>query len=435
MTENNKRRVLIVAIIVSLIPAVLLVKYPSLVSTKNIAVFVSAVAGYIGMVVLLWSYILGAKSVMGLVFRDLAPVLSIHKWLGKYGTLAIFLHPLLIVYGYGESLLYAVQPLTSSRFESHVTLGRISLLIVAIIWLSSVVLRSRIKFRPWRYIHLLGYISLPFAFLHIPDVGTQFMSNTAVKGYFFALLIVFIVFTLIRLRGLLNIDKFSYQIVTQRQLVTDEPSVWLVQLRPMQDWIVPAKGQYIYLKDGFVSESHPFSVLDYDKTTGDITIAYRTFGRFTKELSTKPDGTTLQVGGPYGEFTREVNNEERTPIVFVAGGIGVTPMVQHLFEQDTDREQWLFYVNRTKDSAMIVPELRQVLGNRLVTTYSRQMDGLEPSDEQGHLHADIFRKHLGEPTKYQYYLCGSDDMMQSTVKELMSLGVPSSAIRREAFAW
>jgi hypothetical protein len=56
-----------------------------------------------GIVLLLWMYILGTKSVMGLVFRDLAPVLKIHKWIGKYGTLAIFLHPVLITFSYGDT--------------------------------------------------------------------------------------------------------------------------------------------------------------------------------------------------------------------------------------------------------------------------------------------------------------------------------------------
>lgn len=435
MQEPKKRRALIITIVLSLIPAVLLVKFPSVISAKSIALYGSAIAGYAGMVVLLWSYILGAKSVMGLIFRDLAPVLTIHKWLGKYGTLAIFVHPVLIAYSYGVSLLYAILPDASTRFESHVTLGRISLGIIAILWLTSAILRSRISFRPWRYIHLLGYIALPFAFLHVPDVGSQFMASTAVKGYFFLLLVVFMVFTLLRLRGLLNIDKSLYEIVSQKQLVSDDPSIWLLQLRPQRDAIRPGKGQYVYLKDGYISEEHPFSVLDYDEKSGDISIAYRTFGRFTKGLSAKPVGSRLFVGGPYGEFTREISADETKPVVFVAGGIGVTPMVRYLIEQDTTREQWLFYANRTKDSAMMVPELRGVLGERLVTAYSRQKEGPKPRDERGHLSAEMFSKHLAEPAKYCYFLCGSDQMMQSIASELKRLGVPPASIHREAFAW
>lgn len=433
MTENNKRKLLIAIIIASIIPAILVVRYPSIVTLKSIALYLSAIAGYIGITVLLWSYILGAKSVMGIMFRDLAPVISIHKWLGKWGTLAIFIHPLLIMYSYGVSLFYTFVPELSTRFERHVTLGRLSLILIAIIWITSALLRDRIKFRPWRYIHLLGYIVLPFAFLHVPDVGSQFMQHDIVKAYYLGLLMVLASFTLVRLRGLLGLDKSSYQVVAHRQVVSEDPSVWMLQLRPTSDRIVPAKGQYVYIKDGLISEEHPFSVLDYNAQTGDIIIAYRTFGRFTAELSTRPVGATLLLGGPYGEFTHEIDAEDK-PVVFIAGGIGVTPMVRYL-TTSTKREQWMFYANRTKQSAIIISELRKLLGSRLITAYSRQTDDLDPEDEQGHLSGEMFLRHLRQPRDYHYYLCGSDKMMNDTAAELMGIGVPTSSIRREAFSW
>jgi len=433
MTENNKRKLLVAAITTTIIPAILVVRYPSIVSLKSIALYLSAITGYAGITILLWSYILGAKSVMGIVFRDLSPVLSIHKWLGKYGTLAIFAHPLLVMYSYGVNLLYTFVPVLSTKFERHVTLGRLSFIILIVIWVTSALIRGKIKFRPWRYIHVLGYIMLPFVFLHVPDVGSQFMHHDIVKAYYIGLLMVFFAFSLVRLRGLLGLDKTSYKIVSHRQLVNEDPSVWLLQLRPTSDRIIPAKGQYVYVKDGLVSEDHPFSVLDYNAKTGDITIAYRTFGRFTTELSTRPIGAQLLLGGPYGAFTYEIETEN-TPVVFVAGGIGVTPMVRYLLNSPA-REQWMFYANRTKQSAIIIPELRKLLGARLITAFSRQTDGLEIGDEHGHLTGEIFQRHLEQPSKYHYYLCGSDKMMQDTAAELIGIGVPTTSIRREAFSW
>ncbi len=433
MKEPNKRKILIWTIIVSMVPMLLIVKFPSVVTLKSISLYASALCGYAGIVILLWSYILGAKSVMGIFFRDLAPVLGIHKWLGKWGTLAIFLHPLLVMYSYGENLLYTVLPITTTRFESHVTLGRLSFIILLVVWVSSALLRGKMKFRPWRYIHLLGYIVLPFAFLHVPDVGSQFMSITAVKVYFFALAIVYAVFLLLRLRGLLNLDKSAYTIVQHRQLVSDDPEVWLVQLRPISDRLTPKLGQYVYLKDGFISEEHPFSVIDFDEATGTISIAYRTFGRFTKEFAKRAVGAKVYLGGPHGEFTSQIADEP-DPVVFVAGGIGVTPMVQHI-AQGQNREQWLFYANRTKQSAIIVSALRRLLGDRLIALYSRQTEGLEPTDEMGHITADTFRRHLADPLRYKYYLCGSDAMMNTVSEEIRSLGVPVASIRREAFDW
>jgi len=434
MKEIHKRRLLIVAIILSAMPAFLLVRYPALVNAKTISLYASAIFGYLGVVTLLWSYILGAKSVMGTVFRDLAPVIRIHKWLGKYGTLAIFIHPLLVMYSYGENLFYLVTPQLGTEFNEHVTLGRIAFLVCIFIWLTSAMIRDRMKFRTWRYLHMLGYIALPFAFLHIPDVGSQFMSSTSIKAYLYGLIVTFFVFSLLRLRGLTNVSATRYRIATHRRLVDEDPEIFLFELLPEEEGIATKRGQYVYVKfDAVLSEAHPFSVLDYEQSTGKITIAYRTFGRFTKGLSEMAEGETLLLTGPYGEFTAEMLGQPNEPTVFIAGGIGITPMIQHLTEMP-ERDQWLFYANRTKNSAMILPGLRKLMGERLVTIFSRE-PSVEPSDEKGHFSATMMQKYVVDPNKYRYYICGAEAMMQSAVKELESIGIDSSRIHTEAFSW
>lgn len=110
MNETTKRNLLIGLIFLSSAPALLLVPIPDHVTLKTFSLYASQVFGYFGLLLLLWSYIIGARSVFALWFRDLAPVLKIHKLLGKYGSLAVLLHPLLVTYYYGESLLYSAIP-------------------------------------------------------------------------------------------------------------------------------------------------------------------------------------------------------------------------------------------------------------------------------------------------------------------------------------
>jgi len=281
---------------------------------------------------------------------------------------------------------------------------------------------------------MLGYIALPFAFLHVPDVGSHFMTSTAIKIYLYFLIVAFFVFSLLRLRGLVNVSASRYRIASQRRLVDEDPEIYVVELLPEDDRVVSRPGQYIYLKfDSIFSEAHPFSVLDYSAETGQITIAYRTFGRFTKQMSELQSGGTLLLTGPYGEFTSEMIESPDEPTVFIAGGIGVTPMIQHLTEKP-ERDQWLFYANRTESSAMIVPALRKFMGSRLVTIFSREPN-TAAGNEHGHFSADIIRKYIAEPHKYRYYVCGADTMMHSTVSELRSLGIDPSRIHTEAFSW
>lgn len=249
-------------------------------------------------------YILGAKSVMSIVFHDLAPVVKIHKKLGKWGSLAIVLHPLLITYSYGEGVFYSVLPHISTKFERHVTLGRISLWLIIFTVILSLYFRKKLGFRTWKYIHYLAYISLPFALLHVPDIGSQYIKLTVVKGYYIGLVGLFFVFTVLRIRGLFNLDKHRYTVVSNQKLTAND---YLLRLKPDAIAIAPKRGQYIYLKLGYISEDHPFSVTRYNESNGELFLTYRTFGMFTHVAAHLQPDKKVFIGGPYGSFTHEID--------------------------------------------------------------------------------------------------------------------------------
>ena len=431
MNEIKKRNVLVGLIILSVIPTLLLVRFPGSLTAKSFALYLSAITGYLGLLLMLWEYIIGAKSVFGLFFADLAPVLKIHSWLGKYGTLLIFAHPLLVMYAYGEDLLYTVVPHVSSQFERHVTLGRISFLLVLLVWVTSAIARGKIKFRPWKYIHYLAYIALPFGFLHVPDVGSQFMSHTSIRIYLYCLVIVFALFTLLRARSFFNLDKSLYFVTRQRQLNDD---VFMLELEPRNNRVVPKRGQYVYVKLGNISEDHPFSVAQYDERTGRLTIIYRVFGAYTQDMARLQAGEKVWIGGPQGSFMHEITTSNR-PRVYIAGGIGMTPFIDDIVRPRDKREQWLFYSNRTIASAPLVPEFRRVLGERLVTNYSQEKSEVDPSSTLGRINTGLITSKLPVPAQYDYYLCGAENMLDSVSDQLSSLGVPKAQIHREAFSW
>ena len=218
MTEARKRTVIIFTIIASLVPSLLLMKPPTSVTTASVMLWLSAIVGYMGVVLLLWMYILGTKSVMGLLFQDLAPILKVHKWLGKYGTLAIFLHPLFITISYGEGWVYSFVPRFDSVANRHMLLGQIALWLLIIVYVTSALVREKLSFRAWKYLHWLAYISVPFALLHVPDLGSQEATSVVVKAYLALLALTFIAFSLLRLRSFLNLDRTTYRVSRQVQL-------------------------------------------------------------------------------------------------------------------------------------------------------------------------------------------------------------------------
>jgi len=432
MQESTKRHILIATIVLSILPAVLIPHFPALVSASSVSLYLSAIFGYIGIVLLLWMYILGAKGIMGNIFDDLAPVLRIHKWLGKYGTLAIFIHPLLITFSYGESLLYSFLPHIDTWTQRHILLGQIAFWILLIIWIFSALVRDRIKWRTWKYLHYFAYICVPFVLLHIPDLGSQQRAHALVNAYFWMLIATFVIISIIRLTSLFNLDRARYRVARHIKLT---PIDYMLRLEAVgQRHIAPRSGQYVYIKLGFMSEDHPFSVTQYEASSGTITVTYRLAGMYTQELSKLPTGSEVLLGGPYGNFMHELDGVP-TPIVYLAGGIGVTPFVGPIMNKARTHEQWLFTANRSRDLAVLSKPLKDALGKRAIAVYSREDGAMNPGEEAGYISADLLRKYLGDLSRYQFYLCGPTSMMEAMQEMLASAGVTPERVRSEEFGW
>ncbi|MES9993874.1 MAG: 2Fe-2S iron-sulfur cluster-binding protein [Candidatus Thiodiazotropha sp.] len=151
-------------------------------------------------------------------------------------------------------------------------------------------------------------------------------------------------------------------------------------------------------------------------------------------------GDQLMIKAPSGSF--HLLDEPALPLVLIAGGIGITPMlsiINTLLEQGSKRETWLFYgVGNGREVIMhgLLQRLEQTLPHfHLHLCYSRP----DPRDRigtdyqhRGHVDMALLQDVL-KLGRYHYYICGPSAMMESMVPGLQALGVPSSDIRYEAF--
>ena len=432
MIEPRKRKLLVLLIVATLLPLPFFVAWPDGTSPREMWLYLSAVAGYVGIVLLLWMYILGTKSVMGLYFRDLTPVLDIHKWLGKYGVLLIFAHPLAATMSYGESILtYSIVPQIGESFERSVTWGRFALYSLGVVWVSSALLRGRIAFRPWKYIHYIAYIALPLALFHVPSIGTSYRSLDAPRAYFLSVLLLLIIFSILRLRHLFLLGRVRYTVVRQSQIL---PGVGMVALKPEGRRISLRRGQYVYMQWSLLGEEHPFTILQSSSKTGELTIAYRLTGAWTKKLAALKDGTSMYIDGPYGTFLDDIDDDSSLPKVFIAAGIGITPFVDPIL-RDGRGSDWLFYANYRPETATFARQLSAKLGTRYVSILSQVDSPRADNDERGRLRPDIVSRYLSDPKDYQYYICGSEGFMETAERVLHTLGVSPKQIQKEAFGW
>lgn len=150
-------------------------------------------------------------------------------------------------------------------------------------------------------------------------------------------------------------------------------------------------------------------------------------------------GTTLQVRAPSGHFHLEPGSH---PLVLIAGGIGITPMLSMLnwcLAHQPGREIRFFYGVRNGQESAFAQHLRAAAAaNPNVHLHLCFSDPL-PEDRLGqdfHHHGrvdvNLFRMQL--PLKpYHYYICGPTPMMATLVSALEDWGVPDSHIHFEAF--
>lgn len=136
------------------------------------------------------------------------------------------------------------------------------------------------------------------------------------------------------------------------------------------------------------------------------------------------DGTEVDVLGPR-------NNFELVPsprYVFVAGGIGVTPILPMVATADKNGADWeLHYGGRSRSSMAFLDVLgitEDAGDDPRVTLY--------PQDEVGLIDLDRVLETVGPDTKV--YCCGPEPLLKAVEEWIQSAGWPSGSLHVERFA-
>ena len=80
---------------------------------------------------------------------------------------------------------------------------------------------------------------------------------------------------------------------------------------------------------------------------------------FKRAIHALPIGSPVLFQGPFGNFT--LHRDTARPVVFLAGGIGITPFRSMLWQATAMRSPhhiFLFYANRRPEQAAFLDELQ-----------------------------------------------------------------------------
>ena len=219
--------------------------------------------------------------------------------------------------------------------------------------------------------------------------------------------------------------------------IAESPTIMTLNLM-LEDGSIPEyrPGQFItiYFPELGTPEGKAYSISSAPSEKA-FAITVKAIGLFSNKLCSMSPGNSFEASLPYGYFFSE---SEKSPLVLIAGGIGVTPfraMIKEAVEQFPLRKITLLQSSKTAEDLIFKKEF-----NALARTHSNfrpiffvtREQSLDPADVQRRIEiGDIVGKK--DPEDSEFFICGSIPFVRDMWKGLREKGVQEENICTEAF--
>jgi predicted ferric reductase len=387
-------------------------------------------------------------SMMGLLFamtarfRHMAApygidvVYHFHRQISVVALLLILAHPVILFVAEPETRRL-LNPITAPWRAQAAWAATLAFVLVALTSFWRKLLR--IPYEPWRLMHgVLATAGIAFAMAHM--IGVNHYVGTSFKRALWVALAVGWVGLLAYVRVVKPwmMLRRPYEVEGVREERGDS---WTLTVRPNgHEGFGFEPGQFAWLtvwNSPFAIKEHPFSFSSSAADSGKFSFTVKEVGDFTGTVKEISPGERVYLDGPHGQFS--VDRWGGPKNVFVAGGVGVTPimsMLRTLADRGDRRPLLLVYASRTWEDVIFREEiegLEERLNLRVVHVIEDPPDGWE--GERGYVTAGVLDRHLPQGREeYEYFVCGPDPMMDAVEVALHEeMGVPLGKIHSERY--
>ena len=349
----------------------------------------------------------------------------LHRIIGF--TLGVFIisHPVLLILGYAAAnQTSAWTQFMNFQTKWHdifsATVAFLIIILTALISLKAI--RRRVPYEFWYFAHLPLYVAIAISFEHQTRTGD--LTTGGALWYWFGINLLAV--------GLLLVYRFlrpTYHFWRQgfkvEKVVRESDTVYSVYIigRQLTDYKF-SSGQYatlIFLQSKLWFH-HPFSFSD-TKNDQHLRFTVKALGDFSNQLSELRMGTRVWIDGPLGTFTLAKAQTKR--FLFIAGGIGLTPILSLIKSRPNNTNALLLYSNKTEAEVIFRDELAAA---GIKTHYFFTSQGSE-----NRISVEKIRALCPDFRDRDIYICGPERMMTDLLCDLKAERVPSAQLHAENF--
>jgi predicted ferric reductase len=367
-----------------------------------------------------------------------------HRWTGFTSFWLMVAHIVLITLGYAAAAhANAFAELWDMiwTYPGMLLATAGTALLIMVVVTSIKMARRRLRYESWHLLHLYAYLGVGFALPHQLWTGSDFLASPAATIYWWTLYGAAAAAVLAYRIGLPAWRNLNHHLVVDR-VVPEGPGLTSVYLRGRRLGRLPVRAgqffQWRFLDGPGWSRSHPYSL---SATPGGdlLRITVKDLGDGSGRVAGLRPGTRALIEGPYGTLTGDTY--DGGPVVFLACGIGVTPLLSLLGELPyRPGEATLIYRARTEASLAFRNELEWFAarrGVRLVYLLGARAERVSwlPAQYADHADADALRQIVPVIARSQVYVCGPADWTEAARAAARDTGVPEERLHTELFSW
>ncbi len=286
-----------------------------------------------------------------------------------------------------------------------------------------------LAYETWRNIHLFNYLLFPLVLIH---VFYHTVDGSALYYLWVVLALAYVGIVAYRLYRIVMIRINPFEVVEVRQEAKD---IWTLEFSGKKIDFLPGQFMFVQLlRKGKLSSAHPFTISN-SPTREQLSITPKKLGDFTLSIKDTRVGDKAFIDAPYGVFS--YLNYRHEELVFIAGGIGITPfisMLRYISDKMPEQKVILFWANRNENMLCFREELKQMEDElasfRAILIMTDQPDW---EGEKGHLNGAMIQGYLESLDNKDFFVCGPPDMTADIIFELKELQVPPARIHSELF--